>query len=63
MAASKNVNVDGLIEEAQKTLELKDQVRDKLAGLRGLLRFAVSAGEASPEQSAWIEEAFNRKAD
>lgn len=58
-----NVNVGGLMKEAEALLKIKEETRDKLGATRDLLRLAVKAGEATEDQAAWIDDTFNRSRD
>lgn len=58
-----NVNVAGLIKEADAALKQKDEIREKVAGLREILRFAVKAGEASAAEAEWVTKAFPPRAE
>lgn len=53
-----NINVAGLIKEADAAIRLKAETTEKVASLRELLRYSVKAGEANDDQAAWIEDAF-----
>ena len=64
-----NVNVKGLIKEADTALAERDRIKQELApvtertaALRELLRYAVVAGEATEDERAWIEETFPPRA-
>jgi hypothetical protein len=52
------INVNAAIEEADRALTEKAEVRDRVAALRELLRSAVTARETTAEQAEWIGEAF-----
>jgi hypothetical protein len=53
-----NINVAGLIKEADQAIRDRAALTEKVAGLRELLRYSVKAGEANEEQATWILEAF-----
>jgi hypothetical protein len=60
-----NINVKGLIKEADAALKERDRIKQELApvtertaALRELLRYAVVAGEATEDEKAWIDETF-----
>jgi len=53
-----NINVAGLIKEADAAIEQRASSMEKVGALRELLRYSVKAGEATEEQEDWIEDAF-----
>jgi hypothetical protein len=53
-----NINVAGLIKEADQAIQQKAESTEKVAALRTILRLSVNAGEATDEQASWIEETF-----
>ena len=53
-----NINVKGLIKEADAAIRLRAETVEKVASLRELLRYSVKAGEATEEEALWIQEAF-----
>lgn len=60
------ITVKGLIDEADKVLKQRDKIKEEqmkplneqAASLREILRHLVKAGQASPEEAAWVAEAF-----
>jgi hypothetical protein len=53
-----NMNVGGLIKDADAAITEKAKAVDRVAALRDILRLAVRAKEATKEQADWIESAF-----
>jgi hypothetical protein len=53
-----NINVAGLIEDADQAIQQRAEVSRQVAALRELLRYSVKAKEATKEQAAWIEDTF-----
>jgi hypothetical protein len=53
-----NINVAGLIEDADQAIQQRTEAAGKVAALRELLRYSVKAKEATKEQAAWIEDTF-----
>jgi transcription elongation factor GreA-like protein len=53
-----NVNVAGLIKDADAKLKMRDELVPAIAAVREILRYSVSAGEATKDEAKWIAEAF-----
>jgi hypothetical protein len=53
-----NINVAGLITDADQAIKDRTEASERVAALRELLRYSVKAKEATKEQAAWIEETF-----
>jgi hypothetical protein len=55
------INVTAAMKDAKELLDEKEDMQTRLVAVRNALRTAVTAGDATDEQAAWIEEAFPLK--
>lgn len=58
MAPSATITVAGIIKETGENIEQRNELVEKIAASREVLRYLDKAGQTTPEESKWIAEAF-----